>query len=180
MVIDLSGEAVSFALLILVLRVLNTGIGTVRLIIVTKQQRLLAVTLAFIEALLFAVSIGSVANDLNNLLNLIAYCGGFSIGSYVGMIIEKRFITSFMVANVITGKSGHEIAIALRDGSFGVTETIGEGKDGAVTVLRSVIINRDVPRFLGIVHHVQPDAFVAVEEARAVHRGWVRAGRSQH
>lgn len=180
MVIDLSPEAINLALLILILRVLNTGIGTVRLIIVTKQQRLLAVTLAFIEALLFAVSIGSVANDLNNLLNLIAYCGGFSIGSYIGMIIEKRFITSFMVANVITGKAGHEIALSLREGGFGVTETIGEGKDGAVTVLRSVIVNRDVPRFLEIVHLVQPDAFVAVEEARAVHRGWVRAGRSHH
>ncbi|MBK8025258.1 MAG: DUF2179 domain-containing protein [Chloroflexi bacterium] len=179
MVIDLSPEGIGFAVFIVILRILNTATGTVRLIIVTRQQRFLAAVLAFMEALMFAISIGSVANDLNNLLNLLAYCGGFAIGNYVGMFIEHRFITSFVVANVISEKSGHEIALALRKHGFGVTETTGEGMTGKVIMLRSVIVNREVPRLLEVVQSVQPDAFVAMEEARAVHRGWVRAGRNQ-
>ncbi|MBL8130590.1 MAG: DUF2179 domain-containing protein [Anaerolineae bacterium] len=179
MVIDLSAEGIGFAVFIVILRILNTAIGTVRLIIVTRQQRLLAAALAFVEALMFAISIGSVANDLNNLLNLAAYCGGFAIGNYVGMIIEHRFITSFLVANVISEKAGHEIALALRQNGFGVTETVGEGMNGRVIMLRSVIVNREAPRLLEVVQGIQPDAFVAMEEARAVHRGWIKAGRNQ-
>ena len=29
-----------------------------------------------------------------------------------------------------------------------MTETVGEGKDGAVTMLRSVVVNREVPKML--------------------------------
>ena len=39
MVLDLSTDALLLAGLIFFLRILNTGIGTVRLVIVTRQQR---------------------------------------------------------------------------------------------------------------------------------------------
>ncbi|MFN8452447.1 MAG: DUF5698 domain-containing protein, partial [Anaerolineae bacterium] len=87
MVLDLSTDALLLAAVIFILRILNTGIGTVRLVIVTRQQRLLAAVLAFCEALAFAITISSVATDLNNIMNLLAYCGGFSVGNYVGMVI---------------------------------------------------------------------------------------------
>ncbi|MBK8029903.1 MAG: DUF2179 domain-containing protein [Chloroflexi bacterium] len=178
MVLDLSPDAILFAILLILLRILNTGIGTVRLILVTRQQKVLASLLAIVEALLFALSIGSVANDLNNVLNLAAYCGGFAIGNYIGMIIERRFITSYMTVNIITPQRGHEIALALRQHGYGVTETLGEGHQGAVTMLRSVVLNRDVPKVLQIVGEMQEDAFVAVEEARSVYRGWLRSVRN--
>ncbi len=178
MVLDLSPDAILFAILLILLRILNTGIGTVRLILVTRQQKVLASLLAIIEALLFALSIGSVANDLNNVLNLAAYCGGFAIGNYIGMIIERRFITSYMTVNIITPQRGHDIALALRQHGYGVTETLGEGHQGAVTMLRSVVLNRDVPKVLSIVGEMQEDAFVAVEEARSVYRGWLRSVRN--
>ena len=180
MVLDLSTDAVLLALLIFFLRILNTAIGTVRLVLVTRQQRLFAAFLAFFEAFLFAVTISSVATDLNNILNLLAYCLGFSVGNYVGMMIERRFITSFMTVNVICANQGHSIALALRECGYGVTETVGEGKDGAVTMLRSVVMNREVPKMVALIRSTHGDAFVAVEEARAVHRGWVRAARNQH
>ncbi|MBN8637735.1 MAG: DUF2179 domain-containing protein [Anaerolineae bacterium] len=178
MVLDLSPDAILFAILLILLRILNTGIGTVRLILVTRQQKVLASLLAIVEALLFALSIGSVANDLNNVLNLAAYCGGFAIGNYIGMIIERRFITSYMTVNIITPQRGHEIALALRQHGYGVTETLGEGHQGAVTMLRSVVLNRDVPKVLQVVGEMQEDAFVAVEEARSVYRGWLRSVRN--
>jgi uncharacterized protein YebE (UPF0316 family) len=179
MVLDFSLEALLLAGLIFALRILNTGIGTVRLVIVTRQKRILAAVLAFFEALLFAITISSVAADLNNFLNLMAYCLGFSIGNYVGMAIERRFITSYMTVNVVASERGHELATALRAYGCGVTETVGEGKDGEVTLLRSVVLNREVPQILDIIRSTHAEAFVAIEEARAVHRGWVRAARGQ-
>jgi uncharacterized protein YebE (UPF0316 family) len=179
MVLDLSTDALLLAALIFVLRIMNTAIGTVRLVLVTRQQRLFAAFLAFFEALLFAVTISSVATDLNNIMNLMAYCLGFSFGNYVGIMIERRFITSFMTVNVIASEHGHEIAMALREQGYGVTETLGEGKNGTVTMLRSVIVNREVPKMITIIRSTHADAFVAVEEARSVHRGWVRAARNQ-
>ncbi|MBZ0275925.1 MAG: DUF5698 domain-containing protein [Anaerolineae bacterium] len=175
MVITLDG--ILLALMIFVLRVLNNAMGTVRIVIITRQQRLLAAVLAFIEALIFAVVIANVVKDLSNILNLTAYCGGFAVGSYVGMAIEARFITSYVTATVISPARGHDIAVALREKGFGVTETLGEGRDGTVTMLRSVFSRREVPELLTIVRDIQPDAFISVEEARAIQQGWVRNAR---
>ncbi|MCB9451306.1 MAG: DUF2179 domain-containing protein [Anaerolineaceae bacterium] len=177
MVVTLDG--VLLALTIFGLRVLNNALGTVRIVIITRQQRLLAATLAFIEALIFAVVIANVVKDLSNILNLLAYCGGFAVGGYVGMGIEARFITSYVTATVISAAQGHEIALALREAGFGVTETLGEGRDGAVTLLRCVFNRREVGDLMAIVRKIEPDAFISVEEARAIQHGWVRNAREQ-
>lgn len=162
------------ASLIFVLRILNYAIGTIRLVVTTRNMRLLAAGLAFIEALIFAVVIANIVQDLDNLLNLMAYCLGAAAGSYLGMVLEARFVTSFRIVNVITHDQGHAIALAIREAGFGVTESIGEGRDGSVTTLRSVVTNRELPAILAAIRELNPDAFVAVEEARTVRRGWIR------
>ena len=172
-------EAVLLALLIFVLRVINNTLGTVRVVLITRGQRLLASGIGFVEALVFAVVIANVVQDLSNWMNLLAYCGGFSVGNYVGMALEARFITSFKSVSVITHLKGHEMAEALRDAGFGVTETPGEGRDGHVSMLRSVVVSRDVPRVIDTVRDLNPHAFIALEDARAVHEGYIRAARRQ-
>lgn len=174
-------EGLAFAIFLFLLRILNNAIGTVRLILITRDQRFLASVLAFLEALIFAVVFANVVSDLTNIANLMAYCAGFAIGGYVGMAIESRYITSYVIATVITQERGHHIATALRDCGFGVTETVGEGRDGMVLMLRSVIARRDISDVLRTVREVQPDAFVSVEEARAIQHGWVRQmARANH
>ena len=55
----------------------------------------LTAALGFIEAMIFALVTANVIADLSNLLVLFAYCAGFSLGIYVGMEIEARFVTSW-------------------------------------------------------------------------------------
>ncbi len=169
-------EALFTALLIFALRVVNNAIGTVRLVTLARGMRWLTAILGFFEALIFAVTISGVVTDLTNILNLIAYCGGFSVGAWVGMALEARFVTTFVIVNVFASKNGHEIALALRQQGYGVTEMEGEGHAGDVTMLRSVTSHRDVPRISTIVKQIAPDSFVAVEQVRSVQGGWIRHG----
>lgn len=164
-------------ILIFGLRAANNMLSTVRIITMTYGRRWLAVVLSFIESLIFAFTASVVLTDFDNIPKLLAYAGGFALGGYLGMELEARFITGYMTVNVITGNDGHDIALALRGEKFGVTETYGEGKEGQVTMLRSVIERHHVPEVLTTVHQINPDAFVTVEEARAVHQGWLRNRR---
>lgn len=168
-------EELLFALLIFGLRVLNYSISTLRLVVITRNMRFVAALLASLEALIFAVVIANIVNDLENLINLFAYCAGAAVGSYFGMVLEARLITSYSVFNAIVGDRAHEIAQALRDAGFGVTETTGQGLNGTVTTLRSVVNKRDLPRISKLVQGIDSGAFITVEEARAVSRGWLRA-----
>ncbi len=172
-------DAAFLVVMIFVLRVINYAIGTLRLVVITRGQRLFAAILAALEALIFAVVIAGVVSDLENIPNLIAYCLGAAVGSWVGMELEARIVRSYMIINVFAAKDGREIAQMLRDADFGVTINISEGRDGEVLTLRSVVDKREVKRFIKIVQTQNPDAFIATEEARGVRRGWMGIGKGR-
>jgi uncharacterized protein YebE (UPF0316 family) len=167
------------ALAIFALRVLNYTVGTIRLILIGRGHRLAAASLAALEALIFAVVIAGIVQDLENALNLTAYCLGAAVGSWVGMELERRLITSFVIANVFTGDQGHALAERLRDAGFGVTESNGLGRDGVVITLRSVLNKRQVSAFNRVVNETAPNTFVVLEEAHSIRHGYLGIGRGK-
>ncbi len=175
MVLNLTPAAIGMALMIFVLRVVNNGVGTVRLIVMARQQRGLTAALGFIEALTFAITIAVVATDLSDLLNLFAYCIGFAAGSWVGMAIEARFIVSYVIVHIITRLGGEGgVAKALRESGYGVTEIDAQGREGQVAMLHVVTQRSEVARIHDIAEAADPAAFISIEEARTVTRGWLR------
>lgn len=172
-------EGMLLALAIFVLRVINYAVGTVRMVTIARNQRLIAATLASFEALIFAVVIANIVNDLENLLNLIAYCAGAAVGSWVGMVLEGRLIKGFVIINVFDTINGQNVAAALREAGYGVTEITGQGRDGQVVTLRSVVDKREARRVAKIVQAKSPEAFMVIEEVRGLQRGWFGVGRGK-
>lgn len=167
-------EGITLAVIIFFMRVANYAIGTLRLVSITRNMRMQAAGLAFVEALVYAIVIANVVSDLSNIFNLMAYCLGASAGSYLGMVLESRLIKSYRIVNIIATEQGHEIAVALREAGHGVTESLGQGRDSLVATLRCVVTSRDLPAVMRIVYGINEQAFIAVEEARAVRHGWLR------
>lgn len=176
MTLDLTTGTIAYALLIFVLRVVNYAISTMRLVFIARNMKVRAAITAFFEALIFAVVIAGVVSDLQNVINLTAYCLGAAVGSYVGMWLEGRFIVSYTTVTIITREKGQAIANLLREHGYGVTLTRGEGRDGPVDVLRSSTISRDVPHMNDLIKKLNPDAFIETESARSLTRGWIPGG----
>lgn len=175
----MDGEVLFTVTVIFLLRVLNYGVGTFRMVTIARGQRGLASVLAALEALIFAIVIASIVNDLENLPNLASYTLGAAAGSWVGMEMESRLVRSYMIINVFAAQNGDPTADKLREAGFGVTSTLSEGRDGPVLALRSVVDKRDVKRFIRTVQAHNPDAFIAAEEARGVRRGYLGIGRGK-
>jgi uncharacterized protein YebE (UPF0316 family) len=165
-------EMLASVLLIFSLRVLNNAIGTVRVISLAYGRRFLAFILAFLESLTFAVTAGQVLTNLNNLPNLMAYTWGFAVGGYVGMYIENRFVKGYKTLNIVANENGHALAQTLRERGYGVTETTGQGASGQVTIIRSVLTRQSLSQALDIIEETNPRAFVTIEEALSIRRGW--------
>lgn len=166
---------IGLALLIFALRVFNYAISTIRTVFIGRGMRMGAAIIAFFEALIFAVVIAKVVSDLSDMVILMSYCLGAAVGSYVGMMIEARFVTSYSTVTIIARKNGKEIADKLREAQFGCTMTKGEGRDGEVAIVHSSLISRQVPRLIEIVQEVNPDAFIDISSVSNVHRGWIPA-----
>ena len=161
------------ALGIFALRILGISISTVRVLITVQGRRFVSSFLGFFEALVFALALGSVVNELNNLLNLMAYCLGFAVGTYVGMWIEEKFIVNYVTIMAVSPHNAHQIADAVREAGFGATEAWGQGAKGLVGSVRIVVLRRDVQKVIACVNRVDPDAFVTLDETRAVRHGWL-------
>src|SRR5262249_10501598 len=76
---------------------------------------------------------------------------------------------------IVSKTAGVEIAEALREAGFGVTEFPGFGRDGAVEILNSVVQRRRLDDVLRLVERWDKDAFVTVEEPKVLRGGSVEA-----
>lgn len=161
------------ALAIFGLRIFGVAISTVRMLIMVQGRRFWSSALGFLESLVFAVAIGSVVTQLDNLWNMLAYCGGFAVGTYVGMLLEARFITNFLTVNIVSTHAAHRIAEAVRAAGFGATEGWGQGADGLVGSVRVVVKRRDVSHVIDVVSQIDPGAFMTLDETRAVSHGYI-------
>jgi uncharacterized protein YebE (UPF0316 family) len=165
------------ALVIFVVRALSIAISTLRYLIMGRSAKLLVASLAFTEALAFALTFRQVAQNLENLWNLGAYCLGFSTGTWVGTLIEERVVQGYATINIVSMGKSLPVAEAIREAGFGATRSSGEGTSGTVGLVRAVTRRRDASQVIGIAQDVDPKAFVTVEETRSVSRGFLGHGR---
>ena len=123
--------------------------------------------------LIWIFAVGNAIKFIDSPLHLIGYASGFATGTLVGMWIEEKLAIGMATMRVVSQHGGVELAEALRARGFGVTEHGGQGKDGRVEILYAVLRRRDLPAAFEEVGTWDPEAFVTVEEPRAVQRGWV-------
>src|SRR5690606_20037752 len=106
-------------------------------------------------------------------LHLMGYAAGFATGTLVGLVIEEKMALGMAHVRVVSQHGGVELAEALRERGFGVTEFAGQGREGRVEVLDAVLRRRDLPAMFQEVDTWDPSAFVTIQEPRSIHRGWL-------
>lgn len=155
------------------LRIVDVSLATVRTLLAMRNARVAVPILGFFESLIWVMAVGTAIQHLDSPLHLLGYAGGFASGTVVGLWIEERLALGLATIQVISREGGVEVAEALREMGFGVTEFAGQGREGRVEVVQTVIRRRQIRDALAVVDAWDPDAFVSVEEPRAIRRGWM-------
>jgi len=164
-------EMIVGGLLIFLARVVNVSMATVRTLLGMRGQKRLATAIGFVESLIFILAIGRVLQDVSNVWNILGYCGGFAVGTLVGLAIEEKMALGYAIVRAISQGNGEEIALALRQAGYGVTEMVGEGLAGRVHVVTTVVKRRDIPAIMALVSEADEAAFVTIDDANRVYRG---------
>ena len=74
-------------LLIFVARVIDVGLGTLRIIFTARGKRQIAPLLGFVEVFIWVAVISQMVRGVNHVVAYLAYAAGFAPGNYVGMWI---------------------------------------------------------------------------------------------
>lgn len=152
-------------------RVADVTLGTLRIIFTSRGRRNIAPLLGFVEVFIWIVIVGQIVKNAHSLVAYIGYAAGFATGTFVGMLIEERMAIGTLVLRIILAKGADELTSALRSAGFGVTSVNGEGGQGPVKLLYTVVQRKKLSTVTNIIHEICPGAFFSVEEVRSSEMG---------
>lgn len=167
---DLYGVLV-LPILIFVSRVADVGLGTIRIIYLSRGMKWLAATLGFFEVLIWVLAMGQIFSNVDNLFYYIIYALGFATGNVVGILLEQKIATGLLSVQIITSENAEKLTNVLYQTNFGVTTVSAKGMKGKVRIIYSVIKRSSLNKLYDIVREHNPKAFVAIESVQTVSGG---------
>ncbi|NEM98553.1 DUF2179 domain-containing protein [Pontibacter burrus] len=155
-------------LLIFLARIMDVTLGTLRIVFISKGDKMIAPALGFLEVLIWLVAITQVMQNLNNVASYLAWAGGFATGNFLGLRIEQKLALGQMVVRVITVDSAHNLIERLKGHGYRLTCVDARGTRGKVNLLFMIVKRKKLNHVLDIIREYNPQAFYSIEDVRSV------------
>lgn len=158
-------------ILIFLSRLGDVTMATLRHIFVSKGLRKIVPVLGFFEVLIWLVAMRQVFSHLDNLACFIAWAGGFSAGTYLGMYIEERLAIGIQMVRIVTNEPISELTEALKNTHQGVTVVDGQGAMGPVKLIFTIVKRANKKSVLDLIQKHTPKAFYTIEDVKSFEHG---------
>jgi uncharacterized protein YebE (UPF0316 family) len=146
---------------------------TVRTIFVARGLKHLAPVLGFFEVSIWLFAIGAVMKNLSDPTCSLAFAGGFTLGTYLGILVEQKLAIGSALVRTVTAKDPAALVAQLRAANYGVTCFDGEGASGRVRMLFTVVPRKDLGVVLGLLKAFDPQVFYSVDALQSAAAGVV-------
>jgi len=142
-------------------------VSTMRTIFVARGMKVLAPLLGFFEVSIWLFAIGAVMKHLSDWNCSAAFAGGFTLGNFLGILLEEKLAMGNVVLRVITHKDAGGLVEALKTAGFGVTLVDGRGSCGPVRIVLCILRRKDLERVLALARSFDPQVFYSVDDLQA-------------
>jgi uncharacterized protein YebE (UPF0316 family) len=153
-------------LLIMVARICDVSIGTIRLMFLARGDKLITPLLGFFEVIVWLLAMREIMQNLANPVCYIAYGAGFGLGNLVGIIIEEKIAIGKRIIRVITKKEATDLISSISSAGFSVTTVPAEGSRGRVSIVSMVVDRNDIEQVISLIKAFNPRAFYSIEDIR--------------
>ena len=157
--------------LIFISRIFDVTFGTIRIVMVSKGEKLLAPFLGFFEVLIWLIAISRIFENLDNWVCYVAYAAGFATGNYIGLMVEEKLAFGIVRIQIITKKESSELIAQLKELGYGITHLNAQGSSENVSIIYTVMKRTDIEPVEEIIRRYNPNAFYSVEEVKYVSKG---------
>jgi len=156
--------------LIFLARITDVTIGTIRIVMVAKGQKIIAPLLGFFEVLIWLIAISKIIQNLDNWVCYVAYGAGFATGNYIGLIIEEKLAVGIVQLQIITRTEAHKLIEKLKAEGYGITHQEAHGSVEEVSIIYSIVKRTDLPYVIEIIRTYNPNAFYSVADVKFVNK----------
>jgi uncharacterized protein YebE (UPF0316 family) len=169
-------ESILSAVLIMLLRICDVSIGTMRTILVVQGRKYLAGFAGMIEVLIWVFAIRYIFQNLDEVLNLFGYALGFGLGNIIGITIEQKIGFGYAQLNIISKTASENIIEILRKEKYGVTVLPAQGVTGQSSMIVVIIPRKFQRKLLALIETIDSQAFITVQHSLP-YRGFIHGSR---
>jgi uncharacterized protein YebE (UPF0316 family) len=161
--------------LILVSKIIEVTMETLRIILVNKGYRKQGAIIAFFELLLWVFIASRVITGITAApLKGVVYSLGYAIGVYLGSRLESRIAIGKILVQTITSEEiGAVMAQTLRQKGYGVTTIRAKGKDSNKMVLMIFANRRGKEEIIRSIQKIDADAMIETNDVSTLHGGYI-------
>ena len=169
-------ETLLGSLLIMLMRICDVSIGTMRTIFVVQGRKYYAGLAGMIEVLIWVFAIRFIFQHLDFIPNLFGYAIGFGLGNILGITIEQKIGLGYVQLNVISKFLTDKITDTLRLNKYGVTILPGEGGTGGVAIIVLITSRKNQKKVIKLIESIDNQAFITVQHSLP-YRGFMHGAR---
>ncbi len=164
-------EYIGVPLLIFFARVVDTSLGTLRIVMISRGNRKAVRLVGFLEVLLWVIAIGQIIQNLNNWAGYLAWALGYSVGSIIGFRIEERLALGKHQLRIITGQPIDTFLHELKKLNQGFTVFDAHGANGPVKAIFLILNRQNNEEINMLVNKHIPTSFCSVSDVMATDSG---------
>lgn len=174
-------------LLVVVGRIVDMSLSTMRTVFTVKGKPHVAAPIGFIEAFFWFVVVKAaldyaIQNQITDTLLLaVAYSLGFALGTFLGGFVSKKFVKSTIHVQIVLSKKDDSVINALKEHQFGQTIITAKGakKNEETYMVFVETDSKKLDELKSIIDEKDPKAFVSVSESKSVYNGFFKSSNAK-
>ena len=155
---------ITFVLIVLA-RIADVTLDTVRTAAIIQGRRLFAATLGFFEAVIYICVVAKVLLNMNHPVYALAYGTGFASGTFLGILIEQHLAFGHQLISLFTRK-GTELCNALAAAGYRMAEVQGHVPNGELEILYVEVPRKRTRNLVRDARAVDPHCVCIINDVR--------------
>lgn len=165
--------------LILISKMVEVTLGTIRIIIINKGYRKEGTLLSFFEIILWTFVASRVILGITDApIKGIVYSIGFSLGIYLGSLLESYIaLGRVLIQTIIAQENSESMVNILRSKGYAVTTVAARGRDSDKTVLMIFANRKGKEEIIKKIHEIDGTAMIITNDISTLHGGYISTAR---
>jgi uncharacterized protein YebE (UPF0316 family) len=162
-------------LLIMCSKAIEVTIATLRGILINKGFRKFGTILSFFEITLWVIMASNVLVGLSETpIKGIVYGIGFSVGVFLGSLIESKLaLGKVLIETIVSKENSESVTAALRSKGYAVTTVEARGRDSEKMVLKIFANRKGKDEIIKQIHEKDGTAMIIANDISTMQGGYI-------
>lgn len=160
--------------MILVLKTIEVSMATLRIVLITKDERLKGAVIGFFEVVLWVILVSTVLTNITeDPFKVLVYAFGFAIGNFVGSKLENKLaIGNTNIEAIVKKEHGKQLSILLRKMGLAVTAVEAYGMNNKREILYMHVPRKKVNETIKLIKSFQHNVVITINDIKPVYGGY--------